>query len=94
MESVEMVETVEQKLKVEIVDVSPKKVMSNTSWGTEAEKAYLNRIGRYAERAGLNVPVRKELLKGYLRACANRTNWGRIDRNSVMGHANVLLMNC
>lgn len=59
---------------------------SKMSWGTDSEKTYINHIGTYAVNSSKRLP-RTVALANYLVACRRRTNWGNLDKNVIMEHA-------
>jgi hypothetical protein len=68
-------------------------------WTTDSEIKWLNTIGDVLEEEkNRNMPVdgrvfidRKNLLRGYLEAAKNRSNWGAMDRTVCINHAKLML---
>lgn len=54
--------------------------MARESHGTSHEKAFVARIGK-----------NEKALRGYLEAAKKRTDWGKINKTSVLTYATILL---
>jgi hypothetical protein len=64
----------------------------NTEFDTAEEKKYLNGLGTHAP-GNVTSPGRKILLWNYIITSGNRTNWGSIDKNKAIEHAQHLYSN-
>ena len=66
--------------------------LKDTDFGTEQEKQFLNGLGMHAPD-NVTSPGRKVLLWNYIITSGNRTEWGSIDKNKALEHANNLYSN-
>jgi len=65
------------------------KTMSQTiGWSTNDEIEFLNGIGTF----GITKKDPLKLLKGYLYGIEERTDWGRIEKDIVIAHAEKLII--
>lgn len=61
-------------------------------WTTEAEIAWIDRIGEEYQRNHPHIPMdRTQLLKNYLKASTRRVRWGDIDQARCIAHVCRLL---
>jgi hypothetical protein len=67
--------------------------MSGVGWNTISELIWLDNIGSYIEKGRFKF-TKREILEGYLKSCKKRVNWGSIDKNKCITHANKLLFAC
>ena len=64
----------------------------NTEFGLSEEKKFLNGLGTHAPD-NVTSPGRKVLLWNYIISSSKRVNWGNIDKNKAIEHANNLYSN-
>lgn len=62
-------------------------VGNNRHHGTEAEKAFLDNLGRWHQGNLLRV----ELLRRYVQAMDKRKDWGAVNRYEIEAYAMVLI---
>ena len=67
-------------------------IPKNTEFDTAEEKKFLNLLGTYAPD-NVTSPGRKILLWNYIITAGKRVNWGSIDKNKALEHANHLYSN-
>ena len=60
------------------------------SWTTEQELAFLKQLGTYREGHELR-PIRLQLLEKYVMAARERSDWGPVNRETIMRFAEDML---
>ncbi len=61
-----------------------KHIGSGQYQSTESELLFLHKIGEWQSGVGIPEKVRQHYLRGYLKGCYKRVNWGRIDREIIL----------
>ena len=59
-------------------------------WTTEHEIEFLTKIGKFGANGGSFMPYH-ELLKGYKKGMALRSNWGEINKRKIKEYVDFLL---
>jgi len=64
--------------------------MSDTTWTTEKEIDFINKLGTF-NGVGVQQRNKRICIEGYLKACEHRQKWGDIDKSEVVAFAKECL---
>ena len=60
---------------------------SDHGWSTDRELEYIDRIGMHMTEDQAYKTSRKQLLEGYIASAHARTDWGKINKEAAIAHA-------